>query len=115
MRSWALKKSEVATEQRTLFFRVRFLKRGRTLPAPPAVIVPTVENYSSMSCQIERKTTAAKVICGLPTFSLCSNCGREICVSCMATCCVMSFCKVCESEHIVAKHQDFRPRPAVTK
>jgi hypothetical protein len=66
-----------------------------------------------MSCQIVLRTTAAKIICGLPTFTLCNNCKKEICISCMASCCMMSFCGACEIEHIITKHHGYRRRPVM--
>jgi hypothetical protein len=74
---------------------------------------PIRKAYSSMSCQIVLRTTAAQATCGLPTFALCSKCRNEICISCMAICCTMSFCAACERDHIMTKHHGYRCRPVM--
>ena len=67
-----------------------------------------------MSCQIELEGTP-NVICGLPALTLCSTCGKEICINCMTSCCVLPFCAACEREHIIAKHNGYRPRRSQAK
>jgi hypothetical protein len=64
-----------------------------------------------MSCQIEfgKSGSGYTEPCGLPTLTVCGDCGKEICLGCMHMCCAMAFCGSCEQEHIGLVHQGQRP------
>src|ERR1700751_5342186 len=69
-----------------------------------------------MCCQIElRKSGSTTIVCGLATFNQCSQCRKEICVSHMGSCCLLSYCTACERQHFIVKHHGSRTAAGRTR
>jgi len=75
-----------------------------------------------MSCQVSHEIITRAhhhrmQPCGLPTFTVCSSCSKEVCFSCMKNCRGFSFCAPCHRQHRASKHgpQFSKPNHPISK